>query len=78
MLDDTTLDAALEATLHPAGNGRWLHQCYGWCNLAKSEDQQQSCTQRFEHDTGMLGPFESRVNFYELKHLHGCSLPTTS
>jgi hypothetical protein len=61
MLDDATLDPTLEATLHPAANGWWSHQRNGRSNLAKYQDQQQACTQRFEHNTGMLGAFESRV-----------------
>ena len=71
MIDDATLDAALDATLHPAVNRRWLHRCYDWRHLAKSQHQQQSCTQRFEHNNGMLGAFETRVNWYELKLLYG-------
>ena len=54
MLNHAAFDAALEATLHSAGHRRRLHQGDGRSYLAESQNQQEACTQRFEHDIAIL------------------------
>ena len=67
MLNDAALDAALEATLHRAGDPRWLHQGKSRSYLAEHQNQEAASTQQFEHDIAILGALRAGVNEVEAR-----------